>query len=482
VSGVPSAASVVGTHAAARRHGDGTGTRQIVGMIAAPLVFAVLWFLPTHDSAVAQHAIAIAALMITLFITEAVDHATAGLIGVLLFWATGVAPASEAFSGFVGETPWFLLGAILIGAMAGKSGLAHRIALTVTARTGSSYSRLLLGFIVVDCLLTFLVPSGIARVAILATIATGVVETFGVEKKSNIGRGLFIVITYSAGIFDKMLIAGAASILARGLIQDATGQPVLYSQWFIAYLPCTLLTILGAWAVILWLYPPEAHVSFAGDRLERQRAALGPWTLAEKRCAGYLLLAVTLWMTDFIHHLSPSLVGIAVGLLAVAPRIGVIDVGDMKKLNYGAIWFTAAALTMGRVLAKSQGLTVLTDVLTSWMEPYVTGPLSSALVLYWTGFVYHFFLANETAMLSTSMPVVLQFAQRQGFDVLATGMIWTFASGGKIFVYQSAVTIVGYSYGYFEAKDLLKVGLALTVIESLILLLLVPFYWPLIGI
>jgi len=49
-------------------------------------------------------------------------------------------------------------------------------------------------------------------------------------------------------------------------------------------------------------------------------------------------------------------------------------------------------------------------------------------------------------------------------------------------VYQSAVTIVGYSYGFFEGKDLLRIGLYLTVLESLILLLLVPYYWPLIGI
>ncbi len=41
---------------------------------------------------------------------------------------------------------------------------------------------------------------------------------------------------------------------------------------------------------------------------------------------------------------------------------------------------------------------------------------------------------------------------------------------------------VGYSYGYFEARDLLRIGFALTVIESIILMLLVSFYWPLIGI
>jgi uncharacterized protein (UPF0335 family) len=44
------------------------------------------------------------------------------------------------------------------------------------------------------------------------------------------------------------------------------------------------------------------------------------------------------------------------------------------------------------------------------------------------------------------------------------------------------VLMVGYAYGYFDARDLMRVGLLLTVVESLILLLLVPFYWPLIGI
>jgi di/tricarboxylate transporter len=42
--------------------------------------------------------------------------------------------------------------------------------------------------------------------------------------------------------------------------------------------------------------------------------------------------------------------------------------------------------------------------------------------------------------------------------------------------------VAGYSYGYFEAKDLLRVGMCLTIAESLALLVIVPFYWPLLGI
>jgi len=450
--------------------------------VLAPLVCLVLWVLPTHDSPIAQHAIAIAALTIVLWITEAVDHATAGFIGLFLFWATGVGSLRQIFSGFAGETPWFLLGALLIGTMAGKSGLAQRVAYMVTTRTGNSYSRLLLGFIIVDFLLTLIVPSGIARVTILGAIAIGVVEAFKVGPRSNIGRGLFIIITYAATIFDKMLIAGAASILARGIIQDAGGVQVLYSRWFLAYLPCDIITIVVCWRLILWMYPPEKPCIDDSQHLQKQLDALGPWSLAEKKCAAYLLVAVTLWMTDFVHHISPALIGISIGLIGTLPRVGLLDFADLRKLNYSAIWFTAAALSLGRLLGATKGLEVLTNIVTAVINPLVTGPLTNAIVLYWTAFVYHFFLGNETAMLSTSLPVIMEFAKTRGLDPLATGMIWTFAAGGKIFVYQGAVLIVGYSFGYFDARDMLKVGFALTVVESLILLLLVPLYWPLLGI
>src|SRR5262245_6947828 len=298
--------------------------RQWCGLVGAPLLLIVLWFAPTHESAEAKHAIAIAALMIVLWATGAVDHAVAGFIDVFLFWAMGVAEFDRAFSGFSNETPWFLLGAILIGTMANKSGMAQRIAYTLLSRIGTSYSRLLLAFIIVDFLMTFLVPSGIARVTILASIAVGTVQALGFGNRSNVGRGLLIIVTYTAAIFDKMLIAGAASIVARGIIEQTGNVRVLYSQWFIAYLPCDIITILCCWKIILWLYPPEKETMDGGGAqyLQTQLSRMGPWSAAEKRCALLTGIAVCLWMTDFIHGLSPAMVGLMVGLSALIPGLG----------------------------------------------------------------------------------------------------------------------------------------------------------------
>lgn len=460
-----------------------TSWLKFIGRILCVVVPVALWFAPLNLDPTAQHALAIASFIIVGWITQALDHALTGLIGCYLFWALGVVKFETAFSGFAHTTPWFLFGAILFGMMATKSGLARRIARVVMSKVGSTYSRLLLGIILSDFLLTFLVPSGIARVVLMAAVALGLIEAFGVGPGSNIGRGMFIILTYTASIFDKMIIAGAASITARGLIEEVGQVQVLWSQWFIAYLPCDLITILVAWRLTLWLYPPEkvtlpGGANFLKDELQK----MGRWSVLEKKTALLMLIAISLWMTDFIHHISPAMIGLGVGLFAALPRVGVLEIEDLKRLNYLPVFFVASAISMGQVLMSTGALDLVTGPMFAWMGPFVTNVYSSTLVLYWTAFIYHIFIGDEISMLATSIPPLMNFAKTHGLDPLAVGMVWTFAAGGKIFVYQSAVIVVGYSYGYFDARDMLKIGLSLTVVESIILLLLVPFYWPLIGI
>jgi di/tricarboxylate transporter len=202
----------------------------------------------------------------------------------------------------------------------------------------------------------------------------------------------------------------------------------------------------------------------------------------EKHALLLMSLAIALWATDLIHHIPPAVIGIGVGLLAGVPGIGILELEDLKRLNYLPVFFTATAISMGEVLLRTDALNSMTTVLFAWMRPWVTNTFSLAFVPYWTAFAYHIFLGNEISMLATSMPPLMNFAKSAGIHALPLGLLWAFASGGKIFVYQSGVMVTGYSYGYFEAKDLLRIGFILTAFESAVLLLIVPFYWPLLGI
>jgi solute carrier family 13 (sodium-dependent dicarboxylate transporter), member 2/3/5 len=453
---------------------------KLIPTLAIPIAF---WFLPLQLNPRAQHAIAIALFMIFGWAAEVMDHGLTGLIGCYLFWALGVVRFDVAFSGFADDTPWFLMGAILFGTMAAKSGLARRLAYMVSIRVGATYSRLLLALILSDFLLTFLVPSGMARITIMAAIAIGLIEEFGLGIGSNVGRGTFLIITYTATVFDKSIIAGAAAITGRGIMESIGHANVLWSRWLLAYLPSDIVTILVAWRLTLWLYPPETASLPGGiEFLQSELRKAGRWSPMEKKTLALALAAIALWATDFLHHLSPSMIGLGIGLLSVLPLVGVLQIDDLKRINFLQLFFVAAAVSMGKVLSATKGLDVLTNIVFGWMQPLLSHNFLSILALYWGGFVYHIFLASEISMLGTSMPLLMNFASAHGLSTLKLGMIWVFASGGKIFVYQSGVLIIGYSYGYFRAKDLLRLGLLLSVVDSLLLLLVVPFYWPLLGI
>jgi solute carrier family 13 (sodium-dependent dicarboxylate transporter), member 2/3/5 len=478
MAGVDAVPSPIESHV----HGTDSALAR-VGQVLCVLVPIVIWFAPLDLESQTKHAFAIVAFMVIAWITQAMEFALAGFIGCFLFWALRIVRFDQAFSGFANDTAWFLFAAMVIGLMTSKTGLARRLAYNIMLRVGSSYPRILLGLIITDFLLTIIVPSGLARVVILAAIALALCEAFNAERGSNIARGMFLVLTYTANIFDKMIIAGAGAITATGLMQKFGGVEVLWGQWFLAFLPCSIITVLVAWALTLSFYRPEKTAIAGGkDFFRAQLKALGPWSLAEKKAAALIGVAILLWVTDFVHQIPAVMVALGVGLFALLPRVGLLDANDMRNLNYLPVFFVAEAVSMGNVLNITHGLDVLTHNVIAWMEPFFTNIFATTIVMYWTAFVYHFLLASEISMLGTSIPLVMGLAKAHAMSPLLLGMIWTFAAGGKLFAYQSGVLIVGYSYGYFEARDLVRIGWWLTVVEFLVLMLMVPFYWPLIGV
>jgi di/tricarboxylate transporter len=239
----------------------------------------------------------------------------------------------------------------------------------------------------------------------------------------------------------------------------------------VAYLPSDIVTILVAWRLTLWLYPPEVKSLPGGvQHLKDELLRFGPWSPLEKKALALMFVAIGFWATDFLHHIPSSLIGLGIGLFGVLPFVRILKIEDVKRINFLQLFFVAAAVSMGKVLTASRGLAFLANIVFGWLEPLLARPLLSVFALYWTGFVYHLFLASEISMLGTSMPLLMQFATEHGLNPLKLGMLWVFSSGGKIFVYQSGVLVIGYAYGYFRAKDILRLGLILSLVDSLLLL------------
>src|SRR5260370_37345585 len=100
-----------------------------------------------------------------------------------------------------------------------------------------------------------------------------------------------------------MIIAVSVSISARWLIESVGHVEVLWSRWFLAYVPCTVITILIAWRLTLWMFPPESATLPGGAAFLKEGVRhLGPLTALEKRAALLMVVAVALWLLEMSQH------------------------------------------------------------------------------------------------------------------------------------------------------------------------------------
>jgi len=457
-------------------------TQAFIGLWMGPLAGIIVWLWPLGLDPSAQKALAIVIFMILYWIAEPIDSAITALIGCYLFWALEVATLPVAFSGFTTNAPWFVFGCLLIGEAVSQTGAVKRLGYLIMLPVGTSYARILLGLIAISLLLTFLIPSAVVRVVMIAPVAVGIIGAYGLGKQSNVAKGLFLIVTYSSPLFGKMLMSNPAANLTRGIVEKETGVQIFWYQWLFAFLPVILVVICAFWLLVRWLYPAEANDLPCGkEYLKNALREMGPLNGTDKKALLWVLLATALWATDSIHHIDPAIIALGIGLLLCFPKIGILDQQAVKRANFMTVLLPAAALSMGNVLVETNALQALTDNLAEWMKPLLSNSVNSAITLYWSGFLYHLVLSNDQSMVGTSLPVLLQIAQDQGYNPAVLGLIWTFAGGAHLFVYQSGALVVGYSYGFFSAKDLFKVALAVTVLKGLLLMVVVPLYWPLIG-
>ncbi len=449
--------------------------------LAIPIV-VTLWFFPASVNEQARHALSVSSFILFLWIFNVLPHAITGLAGCYLFWTLVRIPFPTAFGGFANSTAWFVFAAGVFGLMTTRSRLAHRLAARLMNRLGDSYSRLILSFVLTSLLLNFLVPSGIARVIILGGMGLGVVKSKGWGPQSLPARGLFVALTASAALFDKLMITGGSTIVAQGIIENIAHIHVYWSQWFFAQFPVLILSIPLCCLSVLWLFPaPPVPPDQFEPPVEISVEIEKSWSSAEKKCAILLAVTLLLWVTDFLHHIPPAMVALGIALLATLPRIGILELKELRQIDFFPFIFTASALSLGDGLMKTGALEIVTRVLSSLWQPWAQSFLPSSVVLYWTSFSYHLLVPSDPTTLATSLPTVMHFALAHKWSPLAAGLVWTLALSGKIFIYQSGVTIAGFSFGYFQARDFLKIGICLALAEFLVLLLMVSWYWPLIG-
>lgn len=421
---------------------------------------------------------ALLVVVITFWVTGIIPEYLTALLLFVVATLFSIAPAKIVFSGFYSPAFWLVFSGLVIGVGINGTGLGIRVAGKVAVRLNGSYMKLIGGLVFIGLGFGFLMPSAMGRVVLLVPIAISISNHFGFKKGSNgfVGVVLAIVLGSFIPAFS-ILPANVPNMILVGMAESLHQYSPLYGEYLLLHFP--ILGILKAiiiTALILWLYPDKPIMD---KSMSLQYSAV----MSEKETvlSVFLMILMALWVTDFIHHISPAWIALAGAVFLLLPKIEIVSKQQFtEKINYGSLFFIAGVLGLGSMINYSGLGSSSAKYLISYLPLNTDTPfinyLSLSLSSMLTGIITT--LPGVPAVLT---PLSNEISQASGFPVESVIMTQVLGFSAPIFPYQAPPILIGMQLAQVKLAEALKVCLYLALISVLLLLPINYLWWNLLG-
>lgn len=320
-----------------------------VAVAAGAVVFAMP--APTGVPPEALKALGIVVAAIGLWSTAVVPVYVTSIIFFLAAVVAEVGPADVIFSGFHSSAVWLVFGGLVIAAAVQRTGLGARAARIFTGRPQGSYLRIVASCVALSLGLAFLVPAAVGRIIILLPIMLAVADRLGFAPGRPGRTGIALAV--GAGTLIPaftILPSNVPNMALAGAAESIYGISFTYSEFLLVNFTVMGVLVALALPVLITVLFRDAPAPAAAE----EYAPSTTWSTPEVRLLIYLLAALGLWITDFVHGVSPAWVALAAALLCLLPRVGVVPPQAMiDDVNYAPWFFVAGIIGMGSLVTHT---------------------------------------------------------------------------------------------------------------------------------
>jgi divalent anion:Na+ symporter, DASS family len=325
---------------------------------------------------------------------------------MLLFWVVSDAVPSEvALAGF-STTSWCFVVAVLgVGAAVGKSGLLHRMALETLRRIAPNYRMYTWLLTLCGLIVTPVMPTSKARMAIAAPLSKTISETMGFEQRSNgsAGIGLSAYVGFTQCAF--MFLTGATScLIGWNLLPQAAKLDFGWGTWVLAAFPAGAVTLGCLLIGVQCLFPtnaipPHQAVKHTAHLFEsRKSLSFNEWV-----SLGILTCALAGWLSKPLHGLSET--WIALGALSVFLLTRVLEKDDFKaRIDWGFLFFLGVISSFDGIMRYLKIDQWLIEFVATYLSYVTFDPLAFLAVVSLAVYLIRFFLAKTPTVILLSTP------------------------------------------------------------------------------
>ncbi len=454
---------------------------QRIGVILGVLLAVWIYFAPPVDglSLEGQRAFSVFVVCTALWITNALPYGVTALLAVASLGLLGVMKPSEVYSAFGSSAIFFLIGIFLIGGALTETGLSKRCALLMLRRFDGTPFRFAMGMMLTGAFATVWMPNQ-ATTAMLFPIAMEIAASLRLRpKESEYGKLLFFSMAWGAMVGGNMSFLGSSrAALALGMLQKTYGQGIGFGQWMIAAFPVVVLGLVSTPLILRAVIKPEP-IEFGAARrvLERAVDNLGPMRRPQYLALAIISLTILAWVS-----VGGRRVDLAVIALLGAVSLFAFKVLTWEKAERHVYWnivlMYGGAIALGAALDRTGAATWLLRGALGDYVPSAFLTITGAAVV---GLVLSEFMSNAAA-LAVVLPLAFTLANQSGASPVALVLAVSFGAGlDFMFPMSTAPNTIIFASGYLKTGDFIKAGLLMTVASILILLAVVKFWWPIIG-
>ncbi|MGB8193995.1 MAG: DASS family sodium-coupled anion symporter [Chitinophagaceae bacterium] len=473
--------------------------KERIGLLAGIALF--IFFLtvnPFGVNAQATKVLAVAALMITWWIGEALPMPAVALVPMLLFPLMNIATLRETTSKYADPVIFLFMGGFMIGLAIEKWNLHKRIALSIVKLTGTSGNRIVLGFILATGFISMWL-SNTATTMMMFPIAASVIyvvkENYkGKGNVANFALAIMLAIAYASNFGGIATIIGTPPNVAFvAFIREKYNHTIPFADWMLICAPLSILLLISLYLVMVkWLYPNRIESSDATrDMIRHELKQLGPLSTAEIRVLIIFCATALLWITkDLLNAigwftLDDTMIAIAGALALFICPAGknnlpssryILEWSDTSKMAWGILLLFGGGIALAFSLEKAG----LIQMLGQWIAGMSgTGGL---MLIFMIALVSLFIseVMSNIAQVIVFAPVIGGMADALHIDPILLGLPMTLgASCASMMPMGTPPNAIVFASGHIRMNQMMKTGFVMNLVAVVLITL---FCWLLVPI
>lgn len=429
---------------------------------------------------------------ILLFLTHGTGWPSMFVV-FLLMTVPGLSVAQVTTATFGNNTAIFLLFCFMLAACLTESGVIRRIAiwfLTNRLSRKSPWWTIAMYFAAVYVLDLFL--SAATCIMILLPILLSIFESVRLQRddQSPLATMLLLCTVVVAQLANgSNPISHAVTIQGFSLYESYVGEPLDFFNFCVIATPVSIVSVLVVFLLVKLVWRPDVS-PFAAIDYDAMQATCGPVTKKERLSVLFYLLCVLFWLLpglskfcwpsaypllSRINNCYPPLIALFLMSFLRVDGEPILEWNTaLRAVNWPTFLFIASIMGLGSFMGNSE--IGISEWLSGLLAPVFVNvsPLVFLLVMVLIVDVLTNFCSNSVALsvvIAIALPICMSVYSGALSPMLTTILITSSSQNGWATAPATPTAAVAYASGWGNQRVILKWGLFIMLIQSLICLL-----------